>query len=482
MKTLLESQKKFLDAITLGVSLVDAQQPDYPIVYVNRTFEKLTGYSEAEVLGRNSQFLQTPFPHQTGLHKLEKAMANGQECQVILRTARKDGTAFWNGIQLSPIYDDDHTLTYLLMIQSDVSRYFKGHLQFDEEFYRLLIRNMPNTSLLIFDRDLRFIIAEGLLLEAAGFPIEDIEGRTLWEVLPAASAQRLEPMYRQALQGQNFSFETDAEGKVYHVNVVPITLGESNIIAGLFIIYDVTESRQIEHAVQDLNSELAIYARQLEAVNQELEAFTYSVSHDLRAPLRAMDGFSQALLENFGEALPERAKHYLQRIRYNATQMGELINSLLALSRLGRQPLRKQPFSVQKLVQEILDSFAENLKDYHITLDPLPDAFGDPALIKQVFANLIENAIKYSQKQENPQIYVGTTNPHTYFVKDNGIGFDMEYYHKLFNVFQRLHNSAEYPGQGVGLATVQRIIHRHGGRVWAESEVDKGATFYIDIG
>lgn len=221
----------------------------------------------------------------------------------------------------------------------------------------------------------------------------------------------------------------------------------------------------------------------LEAANKELGAFSYSVSHDLRAPLRAMDGFARILVEDYGPHLDPQAQRYLHLVRDNARQMGQLVDDLLGFSRLGRQPLKKQPVAPGELVRQALAELREEQEERGIELKigELPPCQADPALLRQVFVNLLSNALKYTRDREKAVIEVGWREG-AYFVRDNGTGFDMRYAHKLFGVFQRLHRAEEYEGTGVGLAIVQRIVHRHNGRVWAEAELDKGATFYFTIG
>jgi PAS domain S-box-containing protein len=252
-------------------------------------------------------------------------------------------------------------------------------------------------------------------------------------------------------------------------------------------IRDVTERKKAEEAIAKLNEDLKRHAAELDAANKELEAFSYSVSHDLRAPLRALDGFSRILLENHSSQMSPDAQRYQNLIRENAQQMGRLIDDLLSFSRLSRQVLKRQSVEPAKIVRQVLD----DLRDEHsngqvkVTVADLLRCEADPALLKQIYVNLVSNAIKYTRRSEAAQIEVGclmNNGTPVYFVKDNGVGFDMKYADKLFGVFQRLHRAEEYEGTGVGLAIVQRIVHRHGGRVWAEAEVDKGATFYFTLG
>lgn len=247
----------------------------------------------------------------------------------------------------------------------------------------------------------------------------------------------------------------------------------------------IEELRQNQAA---LELRVAERTSELEATNKELEAFSYTVSHDLRQPLRAIDGFSRALVETLEAAeLDSQSRHYLDAISRNAQQMGRLIDSLLGFSRLNRQSLTPRRVATTQVVQQIADGFLEQANGHapSIEVGDLPACQADPVLLEQVFANLIGNAVKFSAKKEHPEIEVGSRTEEdgtvVYYVRDNGAGFDMKYADKLFGVFQRLHNQREYDGTGAGLAIVQRIVHRHGGRVWAEGEVGKGATFYFTL-
>ena len=265
----------------------------------------------------------------------------------------------------------------------------------------------------------------------------------------------------------------------------PFDLGEV-----LIRVYNMLEVRllhlEIKRLYNQVEERVAQRTAELEESNKELEAFSYSVSHDLRAPLRALDGFSQAMLDDFGPQLPDEGQRYLKTIRYSAQQMSALIDALLEFSRFNRQELNKRTMDTGKLVRSALDElgFPWQERQVEIRVGALPMSSGDPVLLKQVWLNLLSNALKYTNKRKKAEIEIGSTKvdgTEVFFVRDNGTGFDMRYADKLFGVFERLHRMEDYEGTGIGLAMVQRIVNRHGGRVWANSAIDRGTTFNFTL-
>ena len=252
----------------------------------------------------------------------------------------------------------------------------------------------------------------------------------------------------------------------------------------MLVTIDITVLKTAQRNIEDLNKSLQNMVYERTEQLKEMETFSYSVSHDLRAPLRAVSGYAKILSEDYGQVLDAEGDRLIQSIIANSKRMGLLIDDLLNFSRIGRKEINISSINMTATVKTCINELTHEgqLKIDGIQIEPLPVAQGDGAMIKQVWMNLISNAIKYTSKKEKPVIEIGCKKDNevnVYFIKDNGAGFDMQYAHKLFGIFQRLHRDEEFDGTGVGLALVERIIHRHNGKVWAEGIVDKGASFYF---
>ena len=260
-----------------------------------------------------------------------------------------------------------------------------------------------------------------------------------------------------------------------------------NPVAILETNNDITERKRREDEIRGLNQQLERRSSELEGTNKELEAFAYSVSHDLRAPLRHIVGYTELLQKHLSSATDDKGRRYMTTILESAKRMGTLIDDLLAFSRIGRAETRETMVSLNQLVKEVQSEVGQETEGRSMTwkVQALPDLYGDRSMLKLVLLNLVSNAIKFTRTRPAPEIEIGSTDQRSngvlVFVKDNGVGFDMKYVNKLFGVFQRLHRADEFEGTGIGLATVQRIVHRHGGRIWAEGQVGVGATFYLSL-
>ncbi len=355
------------------------------------------------------------------------------------------------------------------------------------EFAESII-NTVREPLIALDQDLRVVSVSRSFYDVFKVKPEETVGQLIYDLgnkqwdIPKLR-ELLETILPQKTTFDNYEVEHDFAGigrRIMLLNARQIqrVLGKERII--LLAIEDITERKEIEAGLEKTRKEL-------QATNRELEAFTYSVSHDLRAPLRGVVGFSRILIDEYAPHLPPEVQRYLNLVLSNTLQMGRLVDDLLSFSQFSRQALAKGRVDPATLVREALDllSGEQSGRPVKTTVGDLPPCQGDRALLKQVFVNLLSNALKFTRRRDPAVIEVGSCRKDgedVYFVRDNGVGFDMRYVDKLFGVFQRLHRSEDYDGTGVGLAIVQRIVHRHGGRVWAEAEPDKGATFYFTLG
>jgi len=318
-----------------------------------------------------------------------------------------------------------------------------------------------------------------------GYSAEEVKGRPISILIPPERFDEVPRILERVKRGERVEhYETvrrRKDGMLIDITMtISPTRAETGKITGASTIAsDNTERKRAQQLLIQRTAEL-------EAANKELEAFTYSVSHDLRTPLRHINGLSKILLEDFGPQMNPAAKEYLQRTHETAQYMGRLVDDLLDLARVGRQALTMEITGLNALVEEVIVHLRTEAQNRQIDwqVGPLPFVQCDPGLIKQVFANLLSNALKFTRPRERAVIEVGqmtVDGQPVIFVRDNGIGFDMRYADKMFGVFQRLHRQEDFEGTGVGLAIVERIIHKHAGRVWAEAEVEKGTTFYFTL-
>lgn len=360
------------------------------------------------------------------------------------------------------------------------------------ERHRTLWDASPD-ALFVLDEQGRILEANQTAIERYGYTRDELLNMTARDLATPDLLDQVAGRLREALaSGANFEWRhrrKDGTELPVEIHAQGFTLAEGRPCI-LSSVRDITERKQGEEEIRRLTEELERRVEertaQLQAVNRELEAFSYSISHDLRSPLRAIDGFSRIALEDSAAGIDSEGARVLQIIRDNVQKMTRLIDDLLAFSRLGRQELRTGTVDMAALAREVAEEARAQAPNRTIELriGSLPPARGDRALLRQVFVNLISNAVKFTRSREVAIVEIDSraaAEQNTYIIRDNGVGFDMAYVDKLFGVFQRLHRAEEYEGTGAGLAIVQRIIARHGGRVWAESQPDQGATFYFTL-
>ena len=494
--TLRESEERMRLLVTLMPDAMFINQ-DQKVVFINQRGLQLWRAERAEqILGRSPLDLFHPHWHEKVRQRIARILSDGSIAPIAeLESVALDGTVV-------PVETTATLFSYggrkaIQVVVRDITerKQAEAALRESEERFRTMANSIPQLAWIAR--------ADGFIhwynqrwYDYTGATPEQMEGWG-WQSVhdPKVLPTVLENWKGAIAAGRPFEMEfplrrADGQFRDFLTRGQPLKNASGQVVQWFGTNTDIEALKQAEEKVNRLNLELEqrVHDRtaQLEAANKELEAFSYSVSHDLRAPLRAVDGFSQAVLEDFSALLPEEGRRHLQTIRGGAQRMGALIDDLLSFARLSRLEMKKRPVDMAGLVREAMMDLGSPWPDrqVEIRLGELPAAAGDPVLLKQLWLNLIANALKYSGKRTPAVIEIGCeekAGERIYSIRDNGTGFDMRYAGKLFGVFQRLHRAEEYEGTGVGLAIVQRVVHRHGGRVWADAVVDGGATFYFTL-
>lgn len=503
-----EAEEKLLHERTLLRTLID-NLPDY--IYVkdtasrhlinNKAMVRLIGASnEEETLGKSSTAYFGPGIAKPYLEQDQIIFKSGVSVIDLEETTITETGEIKHLLTTKiPLKDIDNQIVGLVGISHDITLQKQIELDLRESKYFLeRAQEVGNIGSWVYDLEKGTISLAKETIRIFGLSKNEtvIKAETMVGLIHPDDREKAQTAARQTIEGgQPYRLDhrivlNDGVVKWMHIrgNVTRDDKGRALLFVG--VSQDITERKNAEAEILKLNAELedrvAQRTVQMQAANNELEAFTYSVSHDLRAPLRIIDGFAKMLVEDYSDRLDEEGKRTLNVIMNNANKMGQLIDDLLDFSRVGRTEIRVSEVNMDNLVKEVLDELAisgVSIPD-HIRVDNLRVARGDFNLLKQVWMNLLSNAIKYSSKKEGPRIEIGMkedAQKNVYFIKDNGAGFSMKYYSKLFGVFQRLHQQQEFSGTGVGLALVQRIIFRHGGTIWAEAAPGEGATFYFSL-
>lgn len=414
-------------------------------------------------------------------HIVEQAIATAQPYEIEYQVHRPNGDVVNIEAKGEPILDAAGHVIQLVGTILDITerKQVEATLRQSEATNRALISAIPDLLIWIDQKGTYLdVLGNSQSLKLCKALSEQV-GKNIADILPEAHAKERMHYVRQALEThtlQVYEYQLEINGDVRDEEARIVVCGKNQVLC---MVRDITERKRAEEKLRQTTI-------QLEASNRELEAFAYSVSHDLRSPLRAIDGFSKALLEDYFDQVNEEGKDYFDRIRYNIRRMGMLIDDLLSLSRISRSEMRYTKVNLSEIVhdhtQELRDSAPE--RQVEVVIAPDVIGFADPTLMRVALSNLLENAWKFTSHHSTARIEFGIIEQDKktiYFIRDDGAGFDMAYSSMLFGVFQRLHNTDEFPGTGVGLATVQRAIHRHGGQVWAEAAVEQGATIYFTL-
>jgi len=521
-KALRDSEVKFrqtFDLSPVGIVMVGL---DKRFHRTNNAFSHFLGYSAEELAGKTIEEITFAEDRDIGMAELMDIVKGEiNTSRVQKRYVRKDGEWVWGEVTISLVRDQENKPQYFLSIIEDITKRKRNEAEMRRLYETAEHSRLDLLSILEDQRRAQealtaLSLRQEAILAAVPDVIVEVDNN---KVYTWANRSGME-FFGDDVVGKEASFYFEGEQETYK-NVQPLFDGSEDIIyleswqrrkdgqkrflgwwcrvlkdgngqvtGALSTARDITDRKRAEEEIQKLNAELeqrvTDRTAQLEVANKELEAFSYSVSHDLRAPLRSIDGFSQALLEEYQDKLDELGKSHLLRVRSAAQRMAQLIDDVLDLSRIHRIEMSRVSVDVTGMVKEIIEDLRETQprKNVEVVIEPEMSAVGDTQLLRLFLQNLLENAWKFTSKHNHARIEFGSRESdgrRVFFVKDDGAGFNMAHSDMLFAPFQRLHAQAEFPGTGVGLASAQRIIHRHGGKIWAESEVEKGATFYFTL-
>ncbi|MBC8354325.1 MAG: PAS domain S-box protein [Planctomycetes bacterium] len=490
----LRTHSRAWSSMSNGILITDPTLPDNPIVYCNRAFTTITGYSECEALGRNARFLAGADRTQDAYLELRRAIKEERACHVVMRNYRKDGTPFWNDLTVSPVLDDDGRLTHFVGVQVDVTK----QRQSEEELRLAAITFQTNDAIIITDRRTKILRVNRGFMRLTGYTAEEIIGKTP-RILQSGRHDRAyyKRMWTALLdeglwEGEIWNKRKNGEHYCERLLITAVqnTTGETTHYVG--IAQDITWRKEAKDRLRRVNERLAEQSlalkhanEELQRSNQELEQFAYVSSHDLQEPLRKVSAFCTLLEQEYGDKLVGEGKTYLRYAVDGADRMKTLIQDLLAYSRVHTKGNEFMSTNIAETLARVLDHLELAIAEAkaEVTYDVLPTVMADETQLVHLLQNLIGNAIKY-RGEVAPKIHIGVerqSGEWLFSVSDNGIGIAPEFHERVFGIFKRLHARDEYSGTGIGLAICERIANRLGGRIWVESEEGQGATFYFTI-
>jgi len=533
-EALRESEGRLRNIIEHSTNAFYSHTPDHVLTYMSPQVTEILGYEPNEVMVRWTELASDNPINEKGFELTVKAIETAKpQPPYELEFIHKSGKKVWVEVHEGPVVVDGKTISIVGALTDITERVHaaKAIAESEERFRQ--VAESAEEWIWEVDADAVYTYASPVVEKLLGYKPEELVGKK--RSYDLFNPDNHEPLRKATLKifaekKPLFRFlnrNVHKDGRIVWLltSGLPILDENGELLGYRGADIDITERKQAEdelrksrehleervrertkeleentkkleesqraltYLLEDVNesrAELDASNRKLQFANEELEAFSYSVSHDLRTPLRSIDGFSQMLLEGYRDAVDERGQHYLRRVRAGTQSMGRLIDDVLNLSRIGRQAMRRREIDMGAVAEEAYKSLEDEWKGRGVsfTVREIPTILADPDLMEIVLVNLLSNALKFTRKRESAEIEVGceTRDDQTVFlVRDNGVGFDMKYVGKLFAPFQRLHRAEDYEGTGVGLTIVQRIIHRHGGRIWVESKLDSGTTFYFTL-
>jgi PAS domain S-box-containing protein len=399
-----------------------------------------------------------------------------------------------------------------IVIVRNISRRKKAEkeLEKNEKMYRLLASNIPNGAIIIFDPDLNYTIVEGQALELTGYTRQELEGKSIRDTArDEEDYERAKKLCERVLQGEKIVIEQKAgrTGRWFSSTIIPLYNDAHTVVGGMIVAFDINDRKQAEELLAEniaelgkmnekmqmeikfrkaIEENLQEYTKELKIKNQELEQFAYVASHDLQEPLRMIASFTQLLAKRYYDKIDADANEYINFALEGTQRMQALINDLLDYSRVGRRNNPDNILNLDEVIEAVLHNLSTKIEETHalVTYDDMPVAKGDRTQTIQLFQNLVANALKFRKENVRPMIHIGIQEKDGQWqicIQDNGIGFEMEHYERIFNIFQRLHTREEFPGTGIGLALCKKIVESHGGSIWATSVPGKGSTFYFTM-
>jgi PAS domain S-box-containing protein len=516
-EALLKSEQRYRSLVKATAQVVWLADPEGKALGTMADWREYTGQPTEQMQGWGWLEAIHPEDRERTRRNWTKAVETQSFYKAEYRLRTRDGSYRHHIAKAVPILEADGNIREWVGANTDITEQKQAERarRKSDKLYRTLARNFPNGSVLLFDRDLRYLIAEGVSLGEAGK--EQLEGRTMWEALPEQTCGILEPLYRAALAGETRITEIPHSGLIYQVHTLPVKNEQGEIFAGMVMAQDITLYKQAEAVLQRARDLLEMRVRErtqelteanaalqaeisdrqlaeqrlekladeLKRSNQELEQFAYVASHDLQEPLRAVTGYTQLLELEYRDNLDETALDYMNFIVDGAGRMQQLIQDLLAYSRVGTHAGEFTPVDCNAVVKQVLQNLQVAIAHDRatVTCDPLPAVMANKTQLLQLFQNLISNAVKF-RREEPPQVRIwahSSDRAWLFQVRDNGIGIKRRYQERIFEIFKRLHTRREFPGTGIGLAICKKIVERHGGRIWVESQPGVGTTFYFTL-